>query len=167
MGGYREDLAFEGSLKFSSLEIDDKPQQSIPTSPDGTKIAYYLSTEAGYYYVIAGPGGKTIRTSKDVRDFIFSPNGKHYAYKALLGDKRVAVVDGSEGQDSNEIYKIVFSSDGQRYAYMADRDGKRVVVVDGREEGPYDSTSGDPIIQFWGTACGLCHIQGRHQLRGY
>ena len=52
----------------------------------------------------------------------------------------------SEGQQYDEIYKIVFSQDGGRYAYMADKGDKVVVVVDGREEGPYESTTGDPVI---------------------
>jgi hypothetical protein len=63
-----------------------------------------------------------------------------------VGDKRIAVVDRSDGQEYDEIYKIVFSQDGGRYAYMADKGDQVVVVVDGREEGPYESTTGDPII---------------------
>ena len=63
-----------------------------------------------------------------------------------MGDKRIAVVDGTDGQKYDEIYKIVFSQDGGRYAYVADKGTDMVVVVNAKEEGPYDSTSDDPII---------------------
>jgi len=63
-----------------------------------------------------------------------------------VDDKRIAVVDGIEGQKFDEVYKIVFSQDGGRYTYMADKGDGVAVVVDGKEEGPYESTTGDPII---------------------
>ncbi|MEI6103451.1 MAG: hypothetical protein WCP70_05855 [Methanothrix sp.] len=133
---------------FSAQKIDE--QKGGTSSPDGTRIVYSLKTNAGEYYAIAGPEGRINESVyENVRDFVFSPNGEHYAYKALVGDKRIAVVEGLEGQKYDEIYKIVFSQDGGRYAYMADK-GDQVVVVDGREEGPYGSTTGDPIISFAG-----------------
>jgi hypothetical protein len=130
---------------FSSQKIDE--QKGGTSSPNGTRIVYTLKTDAGEYYAIAGPEGRINESVyENVRDFVFSPNGEHYAYKALVGDKRIAVLDGLEGQKYDEIYKIVFSQDGGRYAYMADKGDQVVVVVDGREEGPYESTTGDPII---------------------
>ena len=138
------ELGPAGSI-FSSQKIDD--YKGGTASPDGTRIAYSQAAEGGSRYVVAGPEGKINGSVyESIRDFVFSPDGRHYAYKALIGDKRVAVMDGSEGQGYDEIYKIVFSSEGRRYAYMADKGGKVVVVVDGREVGPYDGTSGDPII---------------------
>jgi hypothetical protein len=103
--------------------------------------------DSGERYVVAGLQGRINGSFyQSVRDFVFSPNGEHYAYKALKDDKRIAVVDGIEGQKYDEVYKIVFSQDGGRYAYMADKGDGVVVVVDGTEEGPYESTTGDPII---------------------
>lgn len=130
---------------FSARKIDG--QKGGTTSPDGTKIAYSQRIDSGERYVIAGLQGRVNGSFyQNVRDFVFSPNGEHYAYKALVGDKRIAVLDGSEGPQYDEIYKIVFSQDGVRYAYMADKGDKVVVVVDGREEGPYESTTGESVI---------------------
>ena len=130
---------------FSARKIDD--HKGGTASPNGTKIAYSQRIDSDERYVISGLQGRINGSFyQNVRDFVFSSNGEHYAYKALVGDKRIAVVDGSEGQKYDEIYKIVFSRDGGRYAYMADKGDQVVVVVDGKEEGPYDSTSDDPII---------------------
>jgi len=130
---------------FSAQKIDG--QKGGTASPDGTRIAYSQRIDSDERFVVAGLQGRINGSFyQNVRDFVFSSNGEHYAYKALVGDKRIAVVDGTEGQKYDEIYKIVFSQDGGRYAYMADKGDRVVVVVDGKEEGPYDSTSGDPII---------------------
>ncbi|MFZ3149463.1 MAG: HEAT repeat domain-containing protein [Methanothrix sp.] len=130
---------------FSAQKIDW--QKGGTSSPDGTKIAYSQRIDSDERFVVAGLQGRINGSFyQNVRDFVFSSNGEHYAYKALVGDKRIAVVDGFEGQKYDEIYKIVFSQDGERYAYMADKGDRVVVVVDGKEEGPYDSTSGDPSI---------------------
>jgi HEAT repeat protein len=134
---------------FSAQKIDE--QKGGTSSPDGTKISYLQRIDSEERYVVAGPQGRINGSFyQNVRDFVFSPDGEHYAYKALVGDKRMAVVDGIDGQKYDEIYKIVFSQDGGRYAYMADKAGQVVVVVDGREEGPYESTTGDPIVSFAG-----------------
>lgn len=137
----------EGSI-FSSQKIDDY-LLNLKASPDSTRIAYVLKDDAGYdYLVIAGPEGKTTETAYEyIRQdsFVFSPDGKHHGYKAYKGDKRVAVIDGSEGQEYDEIWWIFFSQDGERYAYKAKKDGQEIVVVDGIEEGPYKASS-DPII---------------------
>ena len=137
----------EGSI-FSSQKIDDY-LLNLKTSPDSTRIAYVLKDDVAYdYLVIAGPEGKTTETAyESIRQdsFVFSPDGKHHGYKAYKGDKRVAVIDGSEGQEYDEIWWIFFSQEGERYAYKAKKDGQEIVVVDGIEEGPYKASS-DPII---------------------
>jgi HEAT repeat protein len=130
---------------FSARKIDG--QKGGTASPDGTKIAYSQRIDSDERYVVAGLQGRINGSFyQNVRDFVFCPNGEHYAYKALVGDMQIAVVDGSEGPQYDEIYKIVFSQDGERYAYMADKGDKVVVVVDGREEGPYESTTGESVI---------------------
>ena len=121
------------------------------SSPDSTKIFYTENIGAPIRYVISGVDGRINESLyQSVRDFVFSPNSEHYGYKALADGKWTAVIDGKEGQKYDEVYKIIFSQDGERYAYMADKDGQRIVVVDGREEGPYQSTSGDPVVSSGG-----------------
>ena len=134
---------------FDAATIDS--YKTGTASPDSTRIYYTENVDAQVRYVIAGLEGKINESLyQSVRDFVFCPNGRHYGYKALADDKWTAVIDGEEGQKYDEVYKIVFSRDGEHYAYMADKDGQRIVVVDGREEGPYQSTSGDPVVSSGG-----------------
>ena len=134
---------------FNAAMIDS--YKTGTSSPDSTKIFYTENIGAPIRYVIAGVDGRINESLyQSVRDFVFSPNSEHYGYKALADDKWTAVIDGKEGQKYDEVYKIIFSQDGERYAYMADKDGQRIVVVDGREEGPYQSTSGDPLVSSGG-----------------
>lgn len=132
---------------IASAERIDDPQPFLPVDPSATRIAYVQPAERGSRYVISGPEGRINESVyENVRDFVFSPDGKHYAYEAWIAEKRAAVIDGSKGAEYEEVDKVVFSRDGQHCAYRAYKDGKVIVVVDGREEGPYESISGDPII---------------------
>jgi hypothetical protein len=134
---------------FDAATIDS--YKTGTSSPDSTRIYYTENVDAQVRYVIAGLEGKINESLyQSVRDFVFSPNGRHYGYKAFASDKWTAVIDGEEGQKYDEVYKIIFSQDGEHYAYMADKDGQRIVVVNGREEGPYQSTSGDPVVSSGG-----------------
>ena len=103
---------------FSRYKIMDY-QVIDKFSPDSIHIAYALRDDAGYwYYVIAGPEGEITETAyENVHDFVFSPDEEHYAYEAYNGNKWVAVIDGSEGQEYDDVLNyIVFSHDGKRYA---------------------------------------------------
>ncbi|HOO53558.1 MAG TPA: HEAT repeat domain-containing protein [Methanothrix sp.] len=137
---------------FSSYKIMDY-QQINTFSPDNTRVVYMGRNDAGYwYYIIAGPEGEIIEKNAyySPRDFVFSQDGEHYAYKVLNNSKWMAVVDGSEGREYDEVWNsIVFSHDGERYAYSATKDGQSFMVVDGIEYGPYKSVS-DPIISSGG-----------------
>jgi Tol biopolymer transport system component len=131
---------------FSGWKIDDYKGGIV--SPYGTSIAYDKKTDAGYYYyVVAGLEGKMNGTAhQSVREFVFSPDGSHYAYKAMKGDKWLVVVDGLEGAKYDEIYPIIFSPDGRHYAYRAGAGNESVVVVDGVQKGPHKYIVDDPVF---------------------
>lgn len=135
-------------LIFTSNKIDDNPPMT-PKKPsqDSTRIGYALKNDKGYwYYVISGPEEKTIEAAyENIGDVVFSPDGEHHGYKALKGQKWMAVIDGSEGGEYDEIYSIIFSQDGKRYAYRAKDAGQEFVVVDGRQEGPFKAAY-DPLV---------------------
>jgi len=148
-----------GSSMFFAQKIDENDGDTF--SPDGTRIAYYEKVDAGYYYVVAGPEGRINETAyQDVRDFVFSPDGRHYAYKALAGEKWLAVVDGSAGKKYDEINAIIFSHNGERYAYRATDGENKIVIVDGVLQGPYDSVHDDPIFSSDGQHVAYTIIKG-------
>ncbi len=66
-------------------------------------------------------------------NFLFSPDGKRYAYHAVEGDKQSVVIDGKPdkwytGIVMNDEDNILFSPDSQHIAYVA-FDGKACKVV--------------------------------------
>lgn len=144
-----EPVSGNASALFSAQKINDYEDNDeyFTTSPDSTRVFYNGDTSPNSSYVVVGPEGKINGSPyTSVRNFIFSPNGQHFAYDASVGDKEIVVVDGSEGQKYDKVYDIVFSQDGRRYAYQATKDGKPVMVVDGREEGPYGHIGDNPVI---------------------
>lgn len=145
---FDEMISDADSPVFSSYKIDDSLLMTPKTlSPDSRRIAYAQRNDIGHwYYVVSGPEGKELEAAyEDIRDFVFSPDGQHHAFKAYKGNKWVAVVDGSEGREYDEIYSIVFSQDGERFAYRAKDGGQEFVVVDGMQEGPYKAAY-DPLV---------------------
>ncbi len=74
-----------------------------------------------------------------VRDIVFSPDSRRWAYPALDGDAWRVIADGEPGPSVQGIGEIQFSPDGSRLAYSALRAGKWHVVVDGRFGEAFDS----------------------------
>jgi hypothetical protein len=137
---------------FSASKIDNQHQAFNRNDPNASQIYYYNQTEGGQYWVFAGAYGRVEdSTYSRLWDPVFSKDGKHIAYKAMKGDKLVAVVDRVEGPEYDDIYNnIVLSSDGERFTYLAKKGDQMVAVIDGREEGSYEGFSGDPIISSGG-----------------
>ncbi len=112
--------------------------------PDGTGIAYVMQKKKTYWAVVDGqPGPKYGK----IGGIVFSPDGKHTAYAAVVGklkdggDKWAIVVDGKESARSYvsiSYLSPVFSPDGEHVVYVARKGDKAVVVVDGEEGPAYD-----------------------------
>lgn len=84
----------------------------------------------------------------------FSPDGQHFAYRAVSQRAETAgglfirwkmVVDGKEGPEFEELSLPVFSPDGQHLAYRGKRtpgtEAREVLILDGKEMGEYEYTS--------------------------
>ena len=79
--------------------------------------------------------------------FVTSPDGRHVAYVAQIGDEQFVVIDGKKGKHYDGIGRaIVFSPDSKRVAYIAIIGKKGVVVVDGKEEKQYDNLGSNIIF---------------------
>jgi hypothetical protein len=74
----------------------------------------------------------------------FSPDSRHLAYVAGMGEKRRVVADGVEGPEYEWALAPAFSPDGKRLAYIAGRKDSLAVVVDGVETKRYQDI-------FWNT----------------
>ena len=72
---------------------------------------------------------------KYVSEFVFSPDGDSYAYRALDSGGDFVVLNGKEQSKYNYVHNIFFSPDGKRIVYMVDSGNERnYFVVDGIKE---------------------------------
>jgi rRNA maturation protein Nop10 len=74
---------------------------------------------------------------------IFSPNGKHWAYRARRKKgNEVVLFDGKESPQFEEADRPLFSPDSEHLAYRAKLDKKReVVFLDGKEGPAFDEVA--------------------------
>jgi Tol biopolymer transport system component len=118
------------------------PQCVVATvfSEDSRHIAMIVRQEQKKMCVyLDGSEGPNYDTVQE-KSFVFSPDGKRWAYAAQKGDRWVEVVDGIESeydhvQANNRL--TVFSPDSKHLAYAAARGNKWFMMVDGREEPGY------------------------------
>src|SRR6185436_7438542 len=142
---------------------------SLVNSPDGQRLAYvagigkYLAPpnrpwrltrhplvwaegvdKSKRFVVVDGVGGRAYEAASAP---VFSPDGKHVAYKAKEGKRWFVVLDGQEqkGFDALGSGKIVFSADSRRMAYVARSGAKWSVIVDGNES-VHDDVINDPVF---------------------
>jgi WD40 repeat protein len=110
----------------------------IHYSPDGNHLAikgYDQKIKRGYV-VIDGQDGPHY---DEVKDFVFSPNSRRFAYWARQGKKWTVVFDGKEGASYDySPEKIIFSPDSEHSAYVVYLDKElSAVVLDGIEQKSY------------------------------
>ena len=120
--------------------------QGVAFSPDGTRLAAaYVVLEPGtaqrHKVTVDGwtsqdYGGLTVDTSTGQHrtTFLFSPDGKRFAFIASNGLSHFVVVDGEESAGYGQIRNFQFSPDGRRYAFEAYAGHGQgwVAVVDGK-----------------------------------
>jgi len=115
--------------------------------PEGTKHAEFapdgrLYTDLeGQAFVDGAPMGVPAWNYGPV----FTPDGRHSAWSAKVGEKHVLVRDGEIASDQMDVVlNTVFSPDGTRLAFQAwegEYPERRFVVVDGIEGPRFDSAS--------------------------
>ena len=97
------------------------------------------------FAVVDGQEGKRYNM---VDGFVFSPDGRHVAYRAMAGNKWFAVLDGQEQSpalDWLSDWPIVFSSDSNRIAYSGGRGKRSCVVIDGKVD-EWDDVAMNPVF---------------------
>ena len=105
-------------------------------SSDGRRFSYAANDRSAgdsWFRVIDGQRGKAFDALGV--SFVFSPDGKRFAYTASKGQQRFLVVDGEPQVPIEGIvdHSLTFSPDSRRLAYaVAKADRRAYLVVDGK-----------------------------------
>jgi hypothetical protein len=132
-------------------------------SPDGRRVAYaaadrshsltsFLKSAATFpvrplglseRIVIDGTEGKHY---DEVGTPVFSPDGRHVAYRAFHKNRWHMVVDNTEGDEYESMLNSpIFSPDNQRVSYIAGR-GKKLLVVNGPQASEVSAPAGGYLV---------------------
>lgn len=147
--GYRARAAAKAHpiMVIDSTESKDYDKVgALSFSGDGRHVSYAAGANKREFFMIDGVTGeeydRVISPS-----FVFSPDGKHFAYGGIREEKKkvVVVVDWREQFVCDEMGLPLFSPDSQRLAYTIRRDKTMSVVLDGKELPAYDDVSADSL----------------------
>jgi len=89
--------------------------------------------------IIDGVRGKEYQSLTNT--FVFSPDGRHYAYPAFSDGQWFMVLDGVEGRMYEKVDQPTFSPDSAHFEYIAKVGGTAMAVVDSVEGKPYKQIS--------------------------
>ena len=111
-------------------------------SPDG-KYFVYKAVKRNMKPIIVFDGKERKEYDWIEYGFIFSPNGKHFAYVTKRNNKWLIVLDGKEMKEYDDVSYPTFSPDSKHFTYIATkgRGEKYFVVLDGKEIKEYDSVA--------------------------
>jgi hypothetical protein len=109
------------------------PNSGNSASPTSNSLAGLPALTANVTETLLGPRNT---------QFVVSPDGGHYATKAMHGSREVMVIDGVDGpefdhatynQFGGNTLDVVFSEDGKHSAYVAQRGDDLIMVRDNKE----------------------------------
>ena len=127
--------------QLSALEINvgrllpGAAPASLSVSPDGKRVAYFRKSPDGkrWTLVVDDVEGEPFHGISQ-NSPLFSPDSRRVAFVAERSARKLAVVDGREGNHYDAVGNITFSPDSQRVAYMAAQDDERFMILDGIEQ---------------------------------
>lgn len=121
------------SKVFAVVDGRPRPEDGIHTitlMPDGKRFHFIGRKDGGKTAIFFDDQpGPTF--DGDVREVVFSPDGKHVAYLVVRGSKRLVIVDGKAGPEYDKAERPAFCA-GNRVAYPACSAGKWFIVTDGK-----------------------------------
>lgn len=120
--------------------VFDRKEEELPQGdlvslpvirPDGKGLVIFISDKDG-----VRPHEAFYKTNIDrhkyqqATDFLFSPDGRHYAYFGVKNNRLYLILDGREIETDYEVMITpVFSPDSRFLAFRAKKKGKRFVVT--------------------------------------
>jgi hypothetical protein len=134
--------------------------------PDGTRFAYLARTGGLTEACVTDAGLE--KGYLQAFDLMFSPDGKHVAYRALGTGGSVVVRDGKEEKTYFQIpdHALCFSPDGKRLAYWAMLPTGMAVVADGKEGKGYGNNGFAPGLAFSPEGKRLAYLATRQDSTG-
>jgi hypothetical protein len=112
----------------------DQVQQAFFATFSG-RLVVVVRGGAGWRAIIEGDTGRVF--PEPVGPFAESHDGRHVAYAASRGAKRVVVADGVESPPYDDVGDLAYSADGH-LIYSVKQLGKYRIIVDGAESPAYD-----------------------------
>lgn len=120
-----------------SPEYDNIGAGTPVVAPETGVMAYIANVEGGVQvFIDEKPVGPKCKAADGL---MFSPDGKQYAFRVLVGDKQALVINGQQTQFFEEIRPdFRFSPDSKRFAYiMVKAKDQLVLMADGKESKAY------------------------------
>jgi hypothetical protein len=114
---------------------------------DGRRFLYE-ARDSLHYVVVDGVQGRGYPFI-EFYSYGFSESGGHYAYIAIVNDKRFWVLDGNEGKHYDRVdlhYRPQFVGDGSQLTYSAKEGGQSFVVIGSKESEPFDQIETQPYV---------------------
>lgn len=138
------------SNPYTNTYYLDKNERNLILSTDVNYYAFYANEYrhgGNWVVVIDGIENKQVYDGIGNNSLIFSPDGLHYAYSAIKGDKWIVNIDGNEYGDYDNVSDIFFSPDSNRIVSIVKKGSKWLIIDDGKESKKYDGIfSGDPVF---------------------
>lgn len=138
------------SNPYMNTYYSDKNERNLIFSSDSNHIAFYANEYrhgGSWTIVIDGIEKKQGYDGIGNNSLNFSPDGSHYAYSAIKGNKWIINLDGTDFGDYDNVSGIFFSPDSKRLVSIVKRGTKWLIIDDGKESKKYDSIlAGDPVF---------------------
>jgi hypothetical protein len=145
-----EHLYVDGKQRFQARQII-----AFYPAPTGGHVAAVLlhtnpDQSTGQFVLLDGTQPVEATLCQNVRQVIFSPDGKRYAAVCTRSGAEWMVIDGKKGQEYQSIDQNVatltfgpaFSPDSSKIGYGANSSGKKFIVINDDESDAYDGVAG-------------------------
>jgi WD40 repeat protein len=112
---------------------DEIRDGSLAFSPDSRRFTHQAMRSKDQHFVVVD--GQQSGPYQRSANFIFSPDGNHYAYMAKSGGQWRVIRDGVPGPPFDNMYPpdFYFSRDSAHVGYLTSRGKQRILMVDTTE----------------------------------